>query len=295
VPLDWSRAGTDWPNRELSRFVATRGHRWHVQRGGTGPRVLLLHGAGASTHSWRGVIPRLLPSCEILAPDLPGQGFSSGAAPRFTLPAMAEDLGKLLESQGFEPEVIVGHSAGAAIGLRMALDGVARPEAVLCLNGALTPFRGVAGVLFPPLARLLALNPLSGAVFARTAATPGTVRSLIAGTGSRIDAAGLGLYERLIGTPSHVTATLAMMARWDLNPLIADLPKLAVPVTLAIGLRDRAVPPEGTRGVAGRLRFGTVREYPEHGHLMHEEAPELFRRADPRDRPAGGGAGVIRG
>jgi magnesium chelatase accessory protein len=102
------------------------------------------------------------------------------------------------------------------------------------------------------------------------------VRSLIEGTGSRIDAEGLAFYERLIATPSHVTATLAMMARWDLNPLIADLPKLDLPVTLAIGLRDRAVPPEGTRGVARRLRFATLREYPENGHLMHEEAPERF-------------------
>jgi magnesium chelatase accessory protein len=276
VPLDWSRAGSHWPNRELSRFVATRGTRWHVQRGGSGSRVLLLHGAGASTHTWRDVIPRLLPSCEVLALDLPGQGFSSGSAPRFTLPVMAQDISTLQGVEGFEPDLVVGHSAGAAIGLRMALDGVARPKAVLCLNGALTPFRGVAGVLFPPLAKLLALNPLSGAVFARTAATPGMVRSLIEGTGSRIDAEGLALYARLIGTPSHVTATLAMMARWDLNPLIADLPKLDLPVTLALGLRDRAVPPEGTRGVARRLRSATLREYPEHGHLMHEEAPERF-------------------
>ncbi|MCU0231850.1 MAG: alpha/beta fold hydrolase, partial [Acidobacteria bacterium] len=106
--------------------------------------MLLLHGAGASTHTWRDVIPRLLPFCEILALDLPGQGFSSGSAPRFTLPAMAQDIATLQGVEGFEAELVVGHSAGAAIGLRMALDGGARPKAVLCLNGALTPFRGVA-------------------------------------------------------------------------------------------------------------------------------------------------------
>jgi magnesium chelatase accessory protein len=278
MPLDWARDGAHWPNRALSRFPVTRGVRWHVQRGGSGPRLLLLHGAGAATHSWRGLIPLLLPVFEVLAPDLPGQGFSSGAAPRFTLPGMASDIAALLRTEDFAPDLVVGHSAGAAIALRLVLDGGAAPARVLALNGALTPFRGIAGVLFPPLAKLLSLNPLSGAFFARTAATPGTVRGLIAGTGSTIDAEGMRLYSRLITTRAHVSATLAMMARWDLEPLIADLPRLAVPVTLALGLRDRAVPPEGTRAIADRFRDVRIVEYPDLGHLMHEEAPGRITR-----------------
>lgn len=274
MPLDWGRDGADWPNRALSRFPSTRGVRWHVQRGGAGAKLLLLHGAGASTHSWRSLIPLLVPAFEVLAPDLPGQGFSSGAAPRFTLPGMAQDVAALLAEQDFAPDLIVGHSAGAAIALRLALSGGAAPQRIVSLNGALTPFRGVAGVLFPPLAKLLSLNPLTGAVFARTAGAPGAVQGLIAGTGSTIDPEGLRLYERLVTTPSHVSATLAMMARWDLAPLIADLPRLDAPVTLVLGLRDRAVPPEGARAVAGRLRAARIVEYPDLGHLMHEEAPD---------------------
>lgn len=274
MPLDWTRDGADWPNRALSRFPVTRGVRWHVQRGGSGPRLLLLHGAGASTHSWRDLIPRLLPQFEVLAPDLPGQGFSSGAAPRFTLPGMASDIAALLQAEDFAPTLIVGHSAGAAIALRLVLDGGARPARVIALNGALTPFRGVAGVLFPPLAKLLSLNPLTGAVFARTAGAPRATRGLIEGTGSRIDAEGLRLYSKLITTPAHVSATLAMMARWDLAPLIADLPRLEVPVTLALGLRDRAVPPGGTRELSRRFRNARLMEFPDLGHLMHEEAPD---------------------
>jgi magnesium chelatase accessory protein len=274
MPLDWAREGLDWPNRELSRFVATRGIRWHVQRGGTGPGILLIHGAGAATHSWAGLIPLLLGDFEVLAMDLPGQGFSSGAAPRFTLPGMARDVADLVAGEGFAPRLVVGHSAGAAIALRMALDGRVRPSAIVALNGALTPFRGMAGMLFPPLAKVLALNPLTGAVFARTAGAPGAVRGLIEGTGSRIGPEGLALYERLIRTPGHVSATLAMMARWDLAPLMADLPRLDLPVVLAVGLRDRAVTPDTAREVARRLPLATIRRYPALGHLMHEEAPE---------------------
>ncbi len=276
VALDWSRDGADWPNRRLSRFVEAGHVRWHVQRGGSGPRVLLLHGAGASTHSWRDVIPLLAGDCEVLAFDLPGQGFSAGDPRRFTLPGMAEDLGALLAAEDFAPALAVGHSAGAAIALCAALDAGMAPRGVLGLNGALAPFRGAAGVLFPPLARALALNPLTGSVFARTARAPGVVRGLIEGTGSRIDAPGLELYRRLVTDPGHVRATLGMMARWDLAPLIAALPRLGVPVTLAVGLGDRAVPPEGARALAARLEGVRLVEVPGLGHLMHEEAPERF-------------------
>ena len=276
MSLSWARDGADWPNRELSRFVATRGNRWHVQRAGSGRRVLLIHGAGASTHTWRDVLPRLVPDFDVLAMDLPGQGFTTGLAPRFTLPGMAEDLGALLREEAFAPDLMVGHSAGGAIGVRMCIDGRAAPERILALNGAFAPFGGVAGLLFPPLAKLLSLNPLVGSAFARTARAPGAVSGLIEGTGSRIEPEGVALYRRLVTDPGHVTATLGMMARWDLKPLIADLPRLRTPVTLAVGTKDRAVPPEGTRALVGRFPDARIVEFQGLGHLMHEEEPERF-------------------
>ena len=57
--LVWSRDGADWPNRDASIFVEAAGIRWHVQRMGEGPPLLLIHGTGAATHSWRGLLPLL--------------------------------------------------------------------------------------------------------------------------------------------------------------------------------------------------------------------------------------------
>ena len=57
--LIWERDGRDWPNRQASRFVRAAGIRWHVQAMGEGPVLLLLHGTGASTHSWRRLAPLL--------------------------------------------------------------------------------------------------------------------------------------------------------------------------------------------------------------------------------------------
>ncbi|MEM7746067.1 MAG: alpha/beta fold hydrolase, partial [Pseudomonadota bacterium] len=117
APRAWNRDGRDWPNREASVFVRTGGVAWHVQRMGSGPRLLLLHGTGGATHSWRGLLPALADRFDVVAPDLPGHGFSSmGMA---SLPGMAGAVRDLLATLDVAPEYIVGHSAGAAIALRL--------------------------------------------------------------------------------------------------------------------------------------------------------------------------------
>ncbi len=55
--LSLERDGADWPNRQASALIEAHGLRWHVQSMGEGPGLLLLHGTGASTHSWRGLAP----------------------------------------------------------------------------------------------------------------------------------------------------------------------------------------------------------------------------------------------
>ena len=122
--LVWSRDGADWPNRDSSSFVEAAGIRWHVQRMGEGPPLLLIHGTGAATHSWRGLLPLLAQHFSVIAPDLPGHGFTqSPPAHRLSLPGMAADIGALLRKLEVRPEIAVGHSAGAAILARMCLAG----------------------------------------------------------------------------------------------------------------------------------------------------------------------------
>ena len=74
----WEREGRDWPNRTYSRFVQAARLRWHVQLMGDGPALLLLHGTGAATHSWRALAPLLAERFTVVAPDLPGHGFTQG-------------------------------------------------------------------------------------------------------------------------------------------------------------------------------------------------------------------------
>ena len=273
--MRWPENAAGWPLTEFSRHILAKPHRWHVQEAGEGDLVFLIHGAGGATQSWRGLFPLLARTHRVIAADLPGQGFTGlGARQRCGLDHMAEDLLSLMKSQGWKPKALIGHSAGAAIALRLALMGGTPNGQVIGINAALGNFKGVAGWLFPVMAKMLALNPFS-ANFVIATTNRGTVRRLIEGTGSEIDEDGIDLYHRLATDWSHVDGTLAMMAQWSLDGLRARLGRLDVPVTLIAGDRDRAVPVETSIEAAAAIRNAKVIEEARLGHLMHEEAPEL--------------------
>lgn len=275
-PADWEIDGRDWPGRETSRFVRAAGIRWHLQERGRGPVTLLVHGTGAATHSWRGLAPRLAEHYRVLAADLPGHGFSEPLpASRTTLPGMAEALGELLDEVSASPELVVGHSAGAAILARMALDRRIAPRLLVSLNGALVPLEGLAGLVFSPMAKLAAASPFVARLFAWHARWDrGMVADLLRDTGSTLDAEGLELYGRLARRPGHVAGALAMMAGWDLDPLLRDLSALPVPLLLLVGRNDRTVPPAAARRVKTLLPQAELRYLPGLGHLAHEERPD---------------------
>lgn len=273
-PPDWMREGRDWPNRSASRFVETSRLRFHVQEMGEGPILLLLHGTGAATHSWRDLMPLLAKQFTVIAPDLPGHGFTTGR-PRagLTLPAMASSIGELLRSISAQPALVAGHSAGAAVALQLILDGAVRAP-VIGLNPALTPFQGFAAQLFPAAARMLFVNPLVPHIFAGIARVPGEVeRVLRRSTGSRIDERGVALYARLFACAGHCAGTVEMMANWDLDRFSARLDELDTPVLLLHGERDRAVPEESVKAAQARVNGSELDTLAGLGHLMHEEAP----------------------
>jgi magnesium chelatase accessory protein len=277
--LIWERDGRDWPNRQASRFVRAAGIRWHLQEMGQGPVLLLLHGTGASTHSWRRLAPLLAARFSVVAPDLPGHAFTEMPQPElFSLSGMARALAQLLGTLGQTPAVVAGHSAGAAVLARMTLDGAIDARALICLNGALLPFTGLAGRMFSPIAKFLVTNSLTPRLFAWRAAEEGVVERVIANTGSKLDAAGLALYRRLAANPGHVAAALAMMANWDLAPLKRDLPRLRTPSLLVVGANDLSVPPTEAFRVRDLLPTGSVSYLRGLGHLAHEEQPDTVAR-----------------
>jgi magnesium chelatase accessory protein len=264
-----------WPHAQRSLHVASGGQRWHLQRWPRegAPVALLLHGTGAATHSWRHLAPLMAARFDVIAPDLPGHGFTATPPSQpFDLPAVAAAVAQLLQTLGVQPALIVGHSAGAAVALRLALDARVPAHApIVSINGAVLPPHGPLARALLPLGRVLAGAPLVAPAFAAWAAWPAVTRRLLDSTGSRIDAEGERCYARLVADRAHTAGALRLMASWELAPLAQALPTLASPLWLIAAANDRTLPPSHAQRVRALLPRAHCVALPALGHLAHEE------------------------
>ncbi|MDG1973088.1 MAG: alpha/beta fold hydrolase [Paracoccaceae bacterium] len=257
----------------MANLIASPPHRWRVLDEGAGPCILLLHGAGASAESWAGVMPLLASDFRVLAIDLPGQGETRLATRmRSGLNMMAEDISTLMTTLDAHPSYLVGHSAGAAIALRMA-ETTFQNTPVIGFNAALAEFPGLAAVLFPALANLLALSPGAGDLIALAASKRSSTERLLKTTGGPITEEMVTRYHRLITKAAHVKATLAMMAQWRIQPIRSALPNITARTRLVVGIEDTTVPPQTSRDAAKMLPNADMLERSDLGHLAHEQDP----------------------
>jgi magnesium chelatase accessory protein len=82
------------------------GVQWHVQTRGEGPALLMIHGTGASSHSWAALADILADRFTLVMPDLPGQGFSSALPPEeVCIEGFARRLQGLLQALGIRPKL----------------------------------------------------------------------------------------------------------------------------------------------------------------------------------------------
>lgn len=268
---------------------------------GQGPCLLLVHGTGASTHSWRDLIPRLAERFTVVAPDLPGHAFTEDLPEgNPSIDGMSRSLAALLQTLQCRPQYCVGHSAGAVILARMVLDRSIQPRVIIGLNGAFSPPVAPLSRLWSPLAKILAMSPWMPRLVAWQGGNIPSVARILASTGSQLTPQGIDLYARLVRHPAHIAGALRMMSHWDLEALQPALSRLAVPVALLVGENDRAVPPAQALEVQRRLRNARVVKLPRLGHLAHEEAPawvveEIIKCCDqvPADSEAPADNGVV--
>ena len=120
VPLEEHRARLLEGVPVTERRLTVAGLSTAVLEGGDGPPLVLLHGPGESAVNWRWVVPDLVKTHRVVAPDLPAHGATA------TDPAcLGEDgvlawLGELIEQTCSEPPTVVGHVLGGAIAARFA-------------------------------------------------------------------------------------------------------------------------------------------------------------------------------
>jgi magnesium chelatase accessory protein len=277
------RLPSDWPLREHSEFVHCAGILWHIQRIGSGPVILLLHGTGSSTHSMAGLAEHLSHQFTCLLVDLPGQGFTPPIEEReHLLTAMAGAISALCKQLKLHPDYVIGHSAGAAVGIRMCLDGHIDPRGLLSINGALLPFGAFIEPIMLKAARALSRSPRVAQFLAQRGTGESDVRRALRDTGATISEPMIQRYTTLISQPEHIAGTLRMMGGWELGQLARDLPHLTTPIHLVGCAKDHIVPAIRAHRATRELPNATAVTLDDAGHLIHEADPgritgEFFR------------------
>jgi magnesium chelatase accessory protein len=254
--------------------------------------LLLIHGTAGSSHCWRPVLHRLAPEIEVLAPDLPGHGQTGCARHRrHGIDEMAHDLATLLSQLGFERvEVVAGHSAGAAIGLALALGESAldmkraAPESGRAPAIEIGTVFGIAPSLVPPpalytlmLGPLLA--PLVGSAASIAAAslltrTTRTADRLLDSTGSEICETQRADYRKLLASRTHLQGAVDFMAATRLPGLLEKLQALRCDTHFLLAEDDPWIPSGRLREVIERHLPGAGIESCRGGHLLPESRPE---------------------
>jgi pimeloyl-ACP methyl ester carboxylesterase len=265
------------------RRVTVDGMHTQYLEAGVGPPLLLVHGHEQSATSWRWVIPALARTHRVLALSLPGHGETAAAVGGYAPGSdQARFVAAFLDALAIDPPLdVVGHSAGGAIALRLALADPQRIRSLTLVDSA-----GLGSEVHP----LLALDtlPVIGELAIMISRLPGgpwgrTTMStaMLFAQPWRIPAEFVTEQHALARRPGQLEASTAT-ARTLFGPagqrqiLLEHLPSLTMPTLVIWGGCDYVVPAHHARAAVKLLPDGRLSVFPDCGHLPHVEQPDRF-------------------
>ncbi len=238
--------------------------------GGTGRRVVLLHGFTQGPGSWDALVAALDPTCQIVRVTLPGHGPAGSASAGVRLPfegAAAAVAGAVETTAGPEPATWVGYSLGGRLALRVALD---RPDLVdaLVLLGATAGIedaddRAARRQMDERLAAGLERKGVEAFVDGWLA------QQLFSG----LARPAAGVEERRAGTVDGLASALRLLGTGDQQPVWDRLGELEMPVLLMAGEHDSKFSALGFRIAAAIGHNAGISFVPGAGHAAHLERP----------------------
>lgn len=258
--------------------------------GGEGPSMVLLHGLGGSHVNWLGLGPLLSERARVLAPDLPGFGYTKPLGRPTTVQANARWVDGFLQSVADGPAILVGNSMG---GLVAILEAVSDPEMVaglILINPALPLAPREPRDLQVTLAFSAYFVPGVGEAFVRRRAKAlgpeGLVRetfALCCSDPSRVPkevidahvAVARDRFEMPWANPSMLAAARSMLRLlMRRGRFMKMLEQVGPPVLLINGEGDRLVKVAAAKVVSDRRSDWTFRSLDDLGHIPQLEDPE---------------------
>ncbi|MDI6858546.1 MAG: alpha/beta fold hydrolase [Dehalococcoidia bacterium] len=281
----WSyskRALQRWENVELDevekpgRMAPVGGVDMHYVEAGSGPVLLLLHGLGASTFSFRRLLPLLAPHMRAVAIDLKGFGFSERPPDGdYSLSAHARAVRDFMDVMGIEKASVLGHSLGGAVAMHVATAFPERVERLILVSSASQSEvgRGVFGArflrLFLPLVAMLTLQNRRFRSL--------SLRSALYDPASLTDEVMEG-YIRPTRIRGHLHALGELMVDRAKDPRI-DPSAIRQPTLIIWGSGDRWLPPSNGRRLERQIPDARMVVVDRAGHLVPEEQPEATAEA----------------
>ncbi len=259
------REKIEWRDAELpGRIADVDGVGIHYVEQGSGPPVVLVHGFGGHTFSFRHQIPELARDHRVVAVDLLGFGYSERPADGdYSLTAQANRILRLMDKLDIERASVLGHSMGGEVVMRMASTEPERVERLILaasVSGDRVPTLPATPLIkpfLPATARLTSRLILRRAVADASYLTPEVREGYLAPM--RIKGSMDGLYQILRDT------------RGDQK---IDYSRITQPVLVLWGEQEKLVPGIALRRLQERFPHAQVEFIPGAGHLLLEEQPE---------------------
>lgn len=269
-----------------SLFVDLDGLTVHYKKMGAGePIYILLHGFGASTYSWREVMPTLSQAGTVIAYDRPAFGLTDRPMPGewqgpspYSYAYQTDMVIRLMDALGIEKAILVGNSAGGTVAAAAALKypqrvtGLVLVDAAIYTDNSSSPLLG--WLLKTPQANRL------GPLFTRNIRTWGLDFLKTAWHDpSRITPEIYENYQKPLQVNNWDKALWELTRDSGREDITGKLDQFQMPVLVITGDDDRIVPTAQSLELAAAIPGSQLAVIPACGHVPQEECPQVFMQA----------------
>lgn len=262
----------DWPNHSFSREIKTEDLSWHVQVGGDSPKhILMLHGTGSSAHTWGSIFTELAKNYTVIAPDLPGHGFTTSVTKKsLSLDELAIQITQLREALDIQYfDYIIGHSAGATLGLSYALVNE-QPKAIIGLNPSLISLPSLYHQFIAPLLNPIVTSSFFTSILSDLLPHTKIIDGLLDSTKTSLSQEKRALYKTLFNNADHLNGSMSFMAGADITNLLEKCKTIQSKLIFILTEDDGWIPINNLRDVI-RKYFDKAKVIEiKGGHLFHE-------------------------